>query len=74
MLITLTSLGKETFSPQQWSLTAWADPESLIKGVQLSSETLFFFSLMRGERIQIPLKAGHQRPASEFNGVLLAGR
>ena len=26
----------------------------------------FFFSLMRGGRIQIPLLAGHQRPASEM--------
>ena len=25
----------------------------------------YFFSLMRGGRIQIPLLAGHQRPASE---------
>ena len=31
---------------------------------------------MSGERIQIPLKAGHHRPASAtpFNGVSLAGR
>ena len=27
--------------------------------------TAFFLTLMRGERIQIPLLAGHQRPASE---------
>ena len=30
-----------------------------------SSLLFFFFSFMRGERIQIPLKAGHHRPARE---------
>ena len=38
-----------------------ADPESFVRG----NPTLFFFYLMRGGRIQIPLLAGHQRPASE---------
>ena len=31
----------------------------------LDNVFLFFFSLMRGGRIQIPLLAGHQRHASE---------
>ena len=31
----------------------------------LSEGSTFFFKLMRGERIQIPLYAGHHRPASE---------
>ena len=34
----------------------------LSEGVQLF---LPFFKLMRGERIQLPLKAGHHRPASK---------
>ena len=34
------------------------DPESFVRGSN-------FFFLMRGERIQIPLKAGHHWPASE---------
>ena len=35
-----------------------------------------FFFLIRGERIQIALNAGHHRPASEtpLNDVSLAGR
>ena len=47
-------------------------------------DNVFFLGLMRGERIQIPLKAGYHRPASEtpfkpaakrhVNGVLLAGQ
>ena len=55
----------------------------LSEGVQLCNSDNVFF-LFRGERIQIPLKAGHYRPASEttfkwrlagvLNGVLLAGR
>ena len=43
-----------------------ADPESLVKGVQL------FFSLMSGGKIQIPLLAGHHRPASETLSNALA--
>ena len=49
-----------------------ADPESSVGGAgsNLFSFTFFtffktFFSFMRGERIQIPEKAGHHRPASE---------
>ena len=37
------------------------DPESFVRG----GPTLTFFWLMRGDRIQIPLKSGHHRPASE---------
>ena len=34
--------------------------------VQLcNSDNVFFFSFFRGERIQISLKSGHRRPASE---------
>ena len=54
----------------------------LSEGVQLCNSDVFF--LFRGERIQIPLKAGHYQPASEtpfkwrlagvLNGVLLAGQ
>ena len=39
----------------------------------LSEGAHFFFSLMRGGRIQIPLLAGHQRPASEMPFKLNAG-
>ena len=39
-----------------------------------NSDNVFFFFLFKGERIQISLKAGHHRPASEtpLNGVSLA--
>ena len=39
------------------------------------TQTLFFF-FIKGKRIQIALKAGHHRPASEtpLNGVALVGR
>ena len=33
--------------------------------VYFRKSLLFFFSLMRGERIKVPLKAGHHRLASE---------
>ena len=42
---------------------ACADPESFVRGGP--TLTPFFFSLMRGGRIQIPLLVGHQWPASE---------
>ena len=51
-------------------LNACADPESFVRGG--STLTTFFFNffifyLMRGGgRIQIPLKVGHHRPASEM--------
>ena len=38
-----------------------ADPESFVRG----GPTFFFLKLMRGERIQISLQAGHHRLASE---------
>ena len=38
----------------------------LSEGVQLcNSDNVFFFSFFRGERIEISLKSGHRRPASE---------
>ena len=38
----------------------------LSEGVQLCNfENVFFFSLFRGERIQISLKSGHHRPDVE---------
>ena len=40
-----------------------ADPECFVRGGP--TLTTFFFS-MRGKRIQIALKAGHHRPASEM--------
>ena len=40
-----------------------ADPESFVRGGPILRT--FFFSLMRGGRIQIPLLAGHRRLASE---------
>ena len=45
-----------------------------MRGSRFFSDNVF--SLMRGERIQILLKAGHHRPVSEMplNGVLLAGQ
>ena len=49
----------------------------LSEGVQLCNSDNVFF-LFRGERIQIPLKAGHYRPTSEtpfkwrLAGVLMA--
>ena len=47
-----------------------SDPESFVKasdGVRFNSDIFFCFYLflMRGERIQIPLKAGHHWPASK---------
>ena len=52
-----------------------ADPESFVRrGATL---TFFLFSFFRGERIQLSLKAGHHRPASEapfINGVSLGCR
>ena len=40
-----------------------ADPETFVRrGPTL---TTFFFKLMRGEMIQIPLKVGHHQPANE---------
>ena len=47
-------------------LPAYADPESFASGGP--TLTTFFFCLIRGERIQIPLEAGHYRSAIE-NGV-----
>ena len=45
---------------------ACTDPESFVRGDPiLTFFFCFFFSLMRGGRIQIPLLAGHQWPASE---------
>ena len=54
--------------------TRCADPESIVRGG--SNFDNDFFLLMRGRRIQIPLYAGHHRPASQtpLNGVLLACR
>ena len=42
--------------------TACADPERFARGGP--TLTTFFLYFMRGERIQIPVKAGHHRPAS----------
>ena len=44
---------------KEMSYYACADPESFV-----NSENVFFL-LIRGERIQLPLKAGHDRSASE---------
>ena len=46
---------------------ACADPESFVRGGPTLTTffSFFFFSLIRGGRIQIPLLAGHHRPASE---------
>ena len=46
---------------------ACADPESFVRGGP--TLTTFFFSLMRGGRVQIPLIAGNQR-----NAILMAFR
>ena len=48
-----------------------AYPESFVRGGPTLQR--FFLCLFRGERIQISIKAGHHRPASE-NGVSLACR
>ena len=47
--------------------SSWADPESFVRGgPQLSTLTkFFFFYLMRGGRIKIPLSGGHHWPTSE---------
>ena len=46
-----------------------ADPESFARGGPTLRTFFFsfsfFFFLMRGKKIQITLKAGHHRPASE---------
>ena len=42
-----------------------ADPETFVRGGTTLTTFCFFFMLMRGEMIQIPLKAGKHRPASE---------
>ena len=47
---------------------ACADPESFVRGdstLTFYLLLLYFFFLMGEGRIQIPLIAGHQRPASE---------
>ena len=44
---------KEFGSRSNTTLLACADPENFVRGSQ--TFTRFFFSLMRGERIQIPL-------------------
>ena len=44
---------------------ACADPENFVRGGPTLTTYLFFLKLMRGEMIQIPLKAGHHQPASE---------
>ena len=56
---------------------ACADPEKFVRGGPTLTTFFFFFKLMRGDMIQIPLKADHHRPASEtpftrrFAGVLM---
>ena len=52
--------------------TSYADPESCVRGDKIWQR---FFFVDGGEWIQIPLTAGHHRPASEtpFNGVSQAG-
>ena len=42
----------------------FADPESFLRGA-LSFDDFFVCFFMRGGRIQIPLLAGHERPAGE---------
>ena len=68
---TLTSLKKQRLSithpVRVMAQTLWpgrtcADPESFVRGG--GGPTLF--SLMTGERIQLPLKSGHHWPTSEM--------
>ena len=66
-------------SVHEMILDAYADPESVVRGGP--TLTFFFFGggggvgEMRGEKIQVPLYAGHHRPASEtpLNGGGVAG-
>ena len=44
---------------------ACADPESFVRGGPTLTFYFCFLFLMRGGRIQIPLLADHQRPASK---------
>ena len=44
---------------------AFKDPESLAGRGPIKTTFLFCCFFMRRERIQVPLKAGHHRPASE---------
>ena len=46
------------------SIVSCADPESSARGGP--TLTMFFSSDNEGERIQIPLKVGHHRPASKM--------
>ena len=43
-----------------------ADPDSLVQGGSTQLSQCFFFQLMRGKRIQKPLKAGNHWPVSEM--------
>ena len=57
-------------------MVACADPESFVRGgLNLITFFVFFFKLMRGWMIQIPLSMGHHRPTSKrhLNGVFAAG-
>ena len=49
--------------PSHNKVNPCADPESFFRGGPTFLR--FFFKLIRGERIQIPLEMGHHRPASE---------
>ena len=62
-------------SKQQNQMTnPCADPDKYVR--RLFVVLGFFFQFLKGERIQIPLKAHHHRPAREtpFKGVSLASQ
>ena len=56
-----------------WNIISWIPFGS---DLDPNSDNVFFPSFFKGERIQISLKAGHHRPASEapLNGISLACR
>ena len=61
LVLQSSQLGRECclFNCHEWIQKILSD------GVQLCGFVFVFFSLIRGERIKIPIKAGHYRPASE---------
>ena len=70
MYIYMTAVSLSLISRTTILLNSCADPERCVRGGPTQPCQRFFFLLMRKERTQIPLKAGHHRPASETPGLV----